>query len=223
MNFSYMEQVYQFVKENQNYFVSLLAQAVAIPSVSATADHRPDVFRMCEWLESNLKRLGVSYELRHPGKQHIEGKEIDLPPVILARYGNDVSKKTVLVYGHYDVQPAAKEEGWSTDPWVLTEDDQGRLFGRGSTDDKGPVISWLWVIEVYQKLGLDLPVNLVMCFEGMEESGSEGLDEIIFQEADKYFKGVDCVCISDNCKPFIFIIVKLLCNCSHTPLHIQIG
>jgi Cys-Gly metallodipeptidase DUG1 len=83
------------------------------------------------------------------------------------------------------------------------------MFGRGSTDDKGPVISWLWVIETFQKLGLEFPVNLKMCFEGMEglkivvhfdvlESGSEGLDELIHAEADKFFKGTDCVCISDN-------------------------
>ena len=87
---------------------------------------------------------------------------------------------------------------WATDPWTLIEDKEGRMFGRGSTDDKGPVISWLWVIEVYQKLGLDFPVNLKMCFEGMEESGSEGLDDLIYAEADKFFKGTDCVCISDN-------------------------
>ncbi len=54
------------------------------------------------------------------------------------------------------------------------------------------------MIEIYQKLGLDFPVNLKMCFEGMEESGSEGLDDLIHAEADKFFKGTDCVCISDN-------------------------
>lgn len=128
----------------------------------------------------------------------MEGSKIDLPPIILATYGNDPKKKTVLVYGHYDVQPALLEDGWATDPWVLTEDANGRMYGRGSTDDKGPVISWLWVIETHQKLGIEMPVNLKMCFEGMEESGSEGLDQIIFDEADKYFKTVDCCCISDN-------------------------
>jgi Cys-Gly metallodipeptidase DUG1 len=79
----------------------------------------------------------------------------------------------------------------------LTEDN-GRLFGRGSSDDKGPVICWLWVIQVYKNLNLDFPVNLKMCFEGMEESGSEGLDELVKAEAQNYFKNVDCICISDN-------------------------
>ena len=73
------------------------------------------------------------------------------------------------------------------------------MFGRGSTDDKGPIMGWLNVLEAHHKLGLDLPVNMRFCFEGMEESGSEGLDEFIASEAKKgnnsWFGGVDAVCI----------------------------
>jgi len=58
----------------------------------------------------------------------------------------------------------------------------GKLFGRGSTDDKGPVLCWLNCIEAHQKLGIDVPVNLKFCFEGMEESGSEGLDDLIMAQ-----------------------------------------
>ena len=72
------------------------------------------------------------------------------------------------------------------------------MFGRGSTDDKGPVLGWLNAIEAHQKAGIDFPVNLLMCFEGMEEYGSEGLDDFIAEESDKYFKDADAVCISDN-------------------------
>ena len=74
---------------------------------------------------------------------------------------------------HLDVQPAAKEDGWDTDPFVLTEKD-GKLFGRGSSDDKGPALSWLWVIEAHKELGLELPVNIKLMYEGLEEFGSEG-------------------------------------------------
>lgn len=90
-----------------------------------------------------------------------------------------------------------KEDGWDTDPFVLTEID-GKLFGRGATDDKGPVICWIHAIEGFQALNIPLPVNLKFCFEGMEESGSEGLDDLLFAEADKFLKGTDYVCISDN-------------------------
>ena len=152
---------------------------------------------MGKFLASELKSLGASVEERPLGKQPGK-KDLDLPPVIVARYGSDKSKRTILVYGHYDVQPAGIEDGWATEPFELKVDEKGRMYGRGSTDDKGPVLGWLNAIEAHQKAGIDLPVNLLMCFEGMEEYGSEGLDDFIAQEADKYFKDADAVCISDN-------------------------
>lgn len=77
-----------------------------------------------------------------------------------------------------------RSDGWDTEPFVLTELPDGRLCGRGSSDDKGPLIGWLWVIESCQALKMELPVNLKMIFEGMEESGSEGLPEFIDQQKD---------------------------------------
>jgi Cys-Gly metallodipeptidase DUG1 len=152
---------------------------------------------MGHFLKSELEALGAQVELRPLGKQ--PGKEnLDLPPVVIARYGNDKNKRTILVYGHYDVQPALKDDGWATEPFELTIDEKGRMFGRGSTDDKGPVLGWLNSIEAHQKAGVDFPVNLLMCFEGMEEYGSEGLDEFIEAESKKFFKDADAVCISDN-------------------------
>ena len=97
-----------------------------------------------------------------------------------------------------------KSDGWDTEPFVLTIDEKtGRMIGRGSSDDKGPVLGWLNVLDAHKKLGLPLPVNLKFCFEGMEESGSEGLDELIAAEVGKgkFFEGVDAVCI-------VSIIVK---------------
>jgi Cys-Gly metallodipeptidase DUG1 len=91
-------------------------------------------------------------------------------------------------------------DGWDTDPFTLTIDNTtGRLIGRGSSDDKGPVLGWVNILEAHKTLGLELPVNLKFCFEGMEESGSEGLDDLINGEVKKgkegWFDGVDCVCI----------------------------
>lgn len=74
----------------------------------------------------------------------------------------------------------------------------GKLYGRGSTDDKAPVLSWLWIVESYRSRGAALPVNLKMVLEGMEESGSTGLDEIVESEAGKFLADVDYFCISDN-------------------------
>ena len=152
---------------------------------------------MADFLASELESVGAEVEKRPLGKQpHKE--HLQLPPVVVARYGRDPKKRTILVYGHYDVQPAQKEDGWATEPFELAVDEQGRMFGRGSTDDKGPVLGWLNAIQAHREAGIEFPVNLLMCFEGMEEYGSEGLDDFIQAEAKKYFADVDAVCISDN-------------------------
>ncbi|KAI9861553.1 MAG: hypothetical protein M1813_005163 [Trichoglossum hirsutum] len=178
-------------------FIDRLRKAVAIPSISAEDERRQDVFKMGDFLASELEAVGAQVEKRYLGKQpHKE--HLDLPPVIIARYGDDDSKRTILVYGHYDVQPANREDGWATEPFELSIDEKGRMYGRGSTDDKGPVLGWLNVIEAHRKAGISFPVNLLMCFEGMEEYGSEGLDEFVREESQKYFAGTDAVCISDN-------------------------
>jgi Cys-Gly metallodipeptidase DUG1 len=179
-------------------FITRLAAAVAIPSVSADPDLRPQVVEMAKFLERELLALGATVEKRPLGKEPSR-PHLELPPVILSRYGSDPNKRTILVYGHYDVQPALKEDGWATDPFVLSvENETGKMFGRGSTDDKGPVLGWLNAIEAHQKAGIEFPVNLLMCFEGMEEYGSEGLDDLIYEEAKKFFKDAEAVCISDN-------------------------
>ncbi|KAI8985116.1 hypothetical protein BDB01DRAFT_721826 [Pilobolus umbonatus] len=193
-----MDRFLSYVDDHQEDFIDRLRKAVAIPSVSGDPAYRPDVFRMSEFLVGELKRLGCDVETRDLGKQNWHGTELDLPPIVLATLGNDPAKKTILVYGHYDVQPALLEDGWNTNPFELVEDDQHRLIGRGSTDDKGPILGWINVVEAHKALGIEMPVNIKFCLEGMEESGSEGLDALIFEEADKYFAGVDAVCISDN-------------------------
>ncbi|KAI7831989.1 hypothetical protein BX661DRAFT_179611 [Kickxella alabastrina] len=189
-----VDKYFDLVDQNQQKFIETLREVVEIPSVSSDASKRGEVVRMGEWLQARWEQLGAQCKRIDPGKQILEGEELDLPPVILGQYGNDANKKTVLVYGHYDVQPALLEE----DPFTLVEMDDGRLVGRGSTDDKGPILGWLLCVETHKQAGLDFPVNLKFCFEGMEESGSEGLDAIIIDQADKWFKGTDVVCISDN-------------------------
>uniref|UniRef100_A0A183BVH7 M20_dimer domain-containing protein n=1 Tax=Globodera pallida TaxID=36090 RepID=A0A183BVH7_GLOPA len=129
-------------------WIERLAEAVAIPSVSPSVEYRQEVFRMVDWTE---KKILLRWKL--------------------CPMGNDKKKRTLLVYGHLDVQPAMLEDGWNTEPFELIEK-EGKLFGRGSTDDKGPVL-------------------------GMEESGSEGLDECV-EKYKSFLSDVDFVCISDN-------------------------
>jgi len=190
----------QYVDNNEAKLVATLGEAVAIKSVSAWANTRPDVVKVMHWAGDRLQSLGATVEYCDIGQQTMaDGKtKLDLPPVILATLGEDPKKKTLLIYGHLDVQPAAKEDGWDTEPFTLTEKN-GKLYGRGATDDKGPVLGWLHVVQAYKDMGLDLPLNLKFCLEGMEESGSEGLDDLLVQrKSTSFLQEVDFVCISDN-------------------------
>uniref|UniRef100_A0A7S4A918 Peptidase M20 dimerisation domain-containing protein n=1 Tax=Pseudo-nitzschia australis TaxID=44445 RepID=A0A7S4A918_9STRA len=192
------EEFFSLVDEHKTTMIEELATAVAIPSVSAELDqHLDDIVEMMEWTDAYITKLGGSTTtVPNPAST----LERPLPPILLGEFkANDPSKKTVCVYGHLDVQPAAIEDGWDTDPFVLTEKD-GKLFGRGSTDDKGPALSWLWIISLHQTMGVELPVNIKILFEGMEESGSLGIFEVIQTEGKpgKFLDDVDFFCISDN-------------------------
>ncbi|KAJ3492028.1 hypothetical protein NLI96_g289 [Meripilus lineatus] len=195
-----------FIDDHGKELIDRLKEAVAIPSVSGDPARREDVKRMAAWLLEQLGRFGVNAEAVPLGEQIVDGtpSDLDLPPILLGRIGADPKKPTVLIYGHYDVQPAQKSDGWTTEPFELHVDySNDKMTGRGTTDDKGPVLGWVNVLEAHHALGIELPVNLRFCFEGMEESGCEGLDALVAEEAAKgdqgYFDNVDCICISDTC------------------------
>jgi cytosolic nonspecific dipeptidase len=184
-------------------YIERLREAVAIKSISSEAAMRPECIRMMHWTKAWMDKLGADTTTLHDiGMQTMhDGSKLPLPPILTAVFGTDPSKKTVAIYGHLDVQPASKSDGWATEPFELTVDDKGRMYGRGSTDDKGPVLGWLWAIEAYRALNKPLPVNIKFLLEGMEESGSEGLEEFVgAQSADNggFLGGVDFTCISDN-------------------------
>ncbi|ESK84268.1 glutamate carboxypeptidase [Moniliophthora roreri MCA 2997] len=189
-----------FVDNNADGFIQRLSDAVSIKSISSDPAYRQEVIKMSHWISDQFSAVGVETQLVELGKQTLEGKELPLPPAVLGRIGNDPKKKTVLIYGHFDVQPANKSDGWDTEPFTLTVKENGQLVGRGSSDDKGPVLGWLNVLQYHHQQKKELPVNLRCCFEGMEESGSEGLDNFVKRESKPggWFDGVDCVCISDN-------------------------
>ncbi|XP_052699358.1 cytosolic non-specific dipeptidase-like isoform X1 [Crassostrea angulata] len=190
--------LFKHIDENQEKYIKRLADTVAIKSVSAWPESRTDILTMQEWVKAEFGKFGAKTELVDVGTQTLsDGSVIPLPPILLGTLGNDPQKKTLLVYGHMDVQPALKDDGWDSEPFILTERD-GKLYGRGSTDDKGPVLAWLNCIEAMQEIGMEIPVNLKFIIEGMEESGSEGLDDLVFSLKDTFLKGVDYVCISDN-------------------------
>lgn len=152
---------------------------------------------MNSWARTRLETLGFTTETLDLGIHTINGEKSQVPPAILATHGNDAAKKTVLIYGHLDVQPAKMEEGWDTEPFKLTNI-RGSLHGRGATDDKGPVLAWLNAIEAYAQTGMDLPLNIKAIFECVEECGSLGLADALKSVKDNFISNVDVVAISDT-------------------------
>ena len=101
--------------------------------MSCEFERRNDTIQMVKWFEQLLKKEGATTELVEIGPQTFpDGRVAPYPPVLLAQLGDDPKKKTVCIYGHLDVQPAAREDGWDTEPFVLTEKD-GKLYGRGKS------------------------------------------------------------------------------------------
>ncbi|XP_014906094.1 cytosolic non-specific dipeptidase-like [Poecilia latipinna] len=227
---AHLPALFKYVDEHDDLYVQRLAEWVSVQSVSVWPEKRGEIQKMMEMAADEIKRLGGKVELVDNGTQKLpSGEEIPLPPILLGSLGSDPAKKTVCIYGHLDVQPAQVKDGWDTEPFTLVEKD-GKLYGRGSTDDKGPVLAWFNCIEAHQKIGTDLPINIKFCFEGMEESDSEGLDDLVFSRKDSFFKDVDYVCISDNywlgkTKPCITYGLRGICGffieveCSRTDLH----
>ena len=122
-----LDKVFGFMDGKKSEYIERLSEFVAIPSVSAEAAHRPDVVKAVEYMKAKLDALGVKTRLVDLGKQnHPEAPEpIPLPPALLGELGSDPKKKTICVYGHLDVQPAHKDDGWNTEPFVLTDVDGG--------------------------------------------------------------------------------------------------
>uniref|UniRef100_A0A1A8C5V0 Carnosine dipeptidase 1 (Metallopeptidase M20 family) n=1 Tax=Nothobranchius kadleci TaxID=1051664 RepID=A0A1A8C5V0_NOTKA len=187
----------QYVDSHQEEYVEALRDWVAIESDSSNVLKRPDLHHMMEVVAQKLRLMGGTVELVDIGEQELpNGQILALPKVVTAQFGNDTSKHTVCVYGHVDVQPARLEDGWNTDPYNLTEIN-GHLYGRGASDNKAPVLAWIHAVGAYQALHMDLPVNVKFVIEGMEETGSNGLDAMILAQRNTFFSDVDYIIISD--------------------------
>ena len=136
-----MDDVLTYLRSHQDLYVERLKEWVAIKSVSSDPKCRPLVNKMVNHVKQEFEQLGAKTDLKDIGieSMYFQGKktELALPPVLFAELGNDPSKHTICIYGHLDVQPADISDGWATEPFQLTVDEEGRMFGRGCSDDKG--------------------------------------------------------------------------------------
>ena len=157
-----------------------------IPSVSTRAEHREDVRRAAEWLAQSMRAASLSAEI-HPTAGH---------PVVLGEWrGAAPGAPTVLIYGHYDVQPAEPLNLWTSPAFEPTVRD-GRIYARGATDDKGQLFLHVKALEAHLAARGSLPINVVIVAEGEEEIGSDHL--VPFLESQKDRLRCDAVVISDS-------------------------
>jgi acetylornithine deacetylase/succinyl-diaminopimelate desuccinylase-like protein len=157
-----------------------------IPSVSARSEHDADTARAAEWTAKARRDAGLEATV-HPTAGH---------PVVIGEWRSAAkSAPTVLVYGHYDVQPAEPLELWTSPPFEPTVRD-GRVYARGSVDDKGQLFLHIKALEAHLRARGKLPVNVIVLAEGEEEVGSEHLAEFIESHADRL--RADYVVISDS-------------------------
>lgn len=186
-----MNQTQRYIAENKDRFLNELFELLKIPSVSADPAFNQDVLNTAEKVAEFLKAAGAD---------KVEICETIGYPVVYGEKIIDPSKPTILVYGHYDVQPADPLELWESDPFepIVKKTDihpDGAIFARGSADDKGQFFMQIKAFEAMNKTG-ELPCNVKFMIEGEEEIGSGSLSEFVPQNKEKLKN--DIILISDT-------------------------
>jgi acetylornithine deacetylase/succinyl-diaminopimelate desuccinylase-like protein len=160
-----MEPWQTYLQEQQSRFVEELRALVQIPSVSALPQHQPDIARAAVWMANRLSAAGLEHAQVMPTANH---------PVVYADWLHAPGKPTVLIYGHYDVQPADPFELWEHPPFA-GEIVNDRMVGRGASDNKGNILAAIIAVEALMRTAGGLPVNVKFMVEGEEEIGSPAL------------------------------------------------
>jgi acetylornithine deacetylase/succinyl-diaminopimelate desuccinylase-like protein len=180
-----MPNIDQYLQSQAERFEEELCQLLRIPSVSADPDHRDDIRRAADWVADQFRRLGfVTEMIRTPGH-----------PLVYAESPAVAEAVTVLVYGHYDVQPADPLDQWISPPFEPARRD-GNLYARGATDDKGQMLTHVKSAEAWMQVEGRLPLRLKFLIEGEEEVGSHSLQQFIAENARRL--ACHCVVISDG-------------------------
>jgi acetylornithine deacetylase/succinyl-diaminopimelate desuccinylase-like protein len=163
---------------------SMLNQYLTFRSISTDPAYFPEIKKTVEWLQQQFVQTGFAVKILQSGKTN---------PVVAARYEAGQAE-TILIYGHYDVQPADPDQGWKSDPFQLHEADK-RLYGRGVVDNKGQALVHIaTAFDLIERC--QLAYNLVFLIEGNEESGNPDLPELLHQN--RNFLKCDHVLISDG-------------------------
>jgi acetylornithine deacetylase/succinyl-diaminopimelate desuccinylase-like protein len=182
---SSIDQVEAYLQKNSERFVADLVELLKIPSVSADSAFKADVRRAAQAVQQQMQRAGLQAEIAEtPGHPIVFGTRCDNP-----------GAPTLLIYGHYDVQPPDPLDLWTTPPFEPTVRD-GKIYARGATDDKGQMLTHIKAIEAWTQSVGKLPINVKVIIEGEEEVGSSNLDH--FLEANREKLKCDVIVVSDT-------------------------
>jgi len=175
----------RYMQQHRARFLAELRQLIRFPSVSGQPAHRADVHACADWLARHFRRIGLAVTV-HKTAGH---------PIVEASTAPVAGRPTVLIYGHYDVQPPEPLELWDTPPFTPTVR-AGKLFGRGASDNKGQFFAHVKAVEAWLATNQPLPVNIRFLIEGEEEIGSAALIKFVKQHARRL--RADYVVISDS-------------------------
>ncbi|HYK71694.1 MAG TPA: M20/M25/M40 family metallo-hydrolase, partial [Pseudoneobacillus sp.] len=201
-----MEQaIATYLSENREKHLSELKEFLAIPSISSLPEHKEDVQKAAQWVANSLSSIGMEKVEIHQTKGH---------PVVTGEWLKAEGKPTVLVYGHYDVQPVDPLHLWDSPPFEAEIRDE-KLYARGSSDDKGQVFMHVKAFQAILETTGSLPINVKFLIEGEEEVGSPNLPS--FVEEKKEMLSSDIIVISDTSmmekgKPTICYGLRGLCG-----------
>jgi acetylornithine deacetylase/succinyl-diaminopimelate desuccinylase-like protein len=184
--------VLRYLQSRRDAAVAELSEFLRIPSISADPARAADVAACAQWLARHLSQIGLTSEII-PTPGH---------PIVLARNEHRADRVTVLLYGHYDVQPPEPLDAWTTPPFEptvrKTAAGTDAIFARGAADDKGQIWAHMEAISAWQTVGGGIPVNLTVLFEGEEEVDSHHLAD--FVSSRRELLTADVAVISDtNC------------------------
>jgi acetylornithine deacetylase/succinyl-diaminopimelate desuccinylase-like protein len=184
-----MRDVLSWLKDNEANQVQSLADLVAIPSISTDGDHAKELEQSAALTCEQMRSAGLeNVDILRSGDSY---------PYAYGEWLGAPGKPTVFLYAHHDVQPVNFEQDWLSPPWKLTERD-GRLYGRGSADDKGAIPAQLGAVAAFLKTRGALPVNVKMLVEGEEEVGSKNLQSFFQTEKQRLQSDVIVVCDTEN-------------------------
>lgn len=178
------DQVISYLQENEEEYIDLLSDWLRIPSISTLSEFAESVREAAAWAEIRLKNIGF------PQVELIEGNG---HPLVYAEWLAHEDQPTVLIYGHYDVQPVDPLEEWVSDPFKPRITD-GNIYARGAVDDKGQVMLVLAALDAWAKVHGALPINVKVLLEGEEEAGGVFVDRFVREYPEKLSSDSALIC-----------------------------